>query len=283
MTTSRSATLVRRWVALYTAGLPADIRDARREEIAADLWSQAQEAERLGAAGTPASDVLGRLVFGLWADITWRLEQGLGLRGQPVNRSLSRGTRIIAALAIIGGAALAAGLALTLALVAAAPDGTFGSIDYNATAFIASRLVYDGAVVIVSIALWGLTFRFQDRIPGGVALLGCLGGFGGMLSAMGAYPLLLLLPIGSAVVAWDLARFGAMPRTVAIVHAMAAVAFFVVVVAAVMYWESLANWPIGAMGVLLLPYPLTWVVIGAVLLRGQPLADHPVSSVEVPR
>ncbi len=61
MTAGRSAGLVRRWVALYTLGLPHDIRDARREEIEDDLWCQAHEVDPEVASG----DVLGRLVFGL--------------------------------------------------------------------------------------------------------------------------------------------------------------------------------------------------------------------------
>ena len=109
MTTGRSATLVRRWVALYTHGLPVDVRDARREEIAADLWSQAHDAARVDPSA-PADDVLGRLLFGLWADITWRLEHGRRVRGRPVLRSLSTGTRIIAALAIVGGLAFVVAL-----------------------------------------------------------------------------------------------------------------------------------------------------------------------------
>jgi len=97
MTAGRSAGLVRRWVALYTLGLPADIRDARREEIEDDLWCQAHEVDPEAASG----DVLGRMVFGLWADITWRLEQRHRARVRPVLRSATMGTRIIAALAII--------------------------------------------------------------------------------------------------------------------------------------------------------------------------------------
>jgi hypothetical protein len=282
MTISRSATLVRRWVALYTAGLPADIRDARREEIAADLWSQAQEGERLGAPGTPATDVLDRLLFGLWADITWRLEQGLGVRGRPVQRSLTMGTRIIAALAIIGGAAFTVAMAIIMAKVSSAPDGTFSTLDYSSTEVVATFMVSNGAIVMLSIALWGLIFRFTEQVRGGVALVGSVGGFGGVLSAMGAYALLVLLPIGSAAVVWDLSRFGAMPRRVAIVHTMAAIAFFVIVVASLtnsLFWTS----PIGALAVLAVPYPLTWIVIGAVLLRGQPVTDQPVASLEVPK
>jgi hypothetical protein len=275
MTTSRSATLVRRWVALYTRGLPADIRDARREEIAADLWSQAQDAERIdGSTGAPSDEVLGRLLFGLWADVTWRLEQRHRHRTRQLPRTLSTGTRILAALAIIGGATLAAGSALTLALVAAAPDGTWSTVDYNAIDFIVSRVVYNVGLVLVSIALWGLIFRFQDRMREGVALAGVVGGFGGMVSAMGAYTLLLLLLAGSAVVTGGLSWFGALPRSLAVVHAVAAVAFFAVVAASVINWQTLAHSPMGALGILVLPYPLTWIAIGVALHRGQPAPDQ---------
>jgi hypothetical protein len=36
----RSVGIVRAWVRLYTLGLPADLKDARRDEINADLWSR---------------------------------------------------------------------------------------------------------------------------------------------------------------------------------------------------------------------------------------------------
>ena len=185
------------------------------------------------------------------------------------------GTRILAALAIIGGAMLEVGLVFTLALVAGAPDGTFGTVDYNAPQYVASMLVYMGAVVTLSIALWGLIFRFQDRVRGGVAMVGVLGGFGGMLSAMGAYALLPLLVVGSAAVTLELSRIGAMSRSVAIVHTVAALAFLVIDVAALVNWSTFANSPVAALGVLVLPYPLTWIGIGVALLRGQPASDRP--------
>jgi len=53
MTAGRSAALVRRWVALYTVGLPRDLRDTRRAEIEDDLWSQAHD-ELVHATGSGA-------------------------------------------------------------------------------------------------------------------------------------------------------------------------------------------------------------------------------------
>ena len=278
MTAGRSAGLVRRWVALYTAGLPADIRDARREEIEDDLWCQAHEVDP-----EVASDgVLGRLVFGLWADITWRLEQRHRARVRPVLRSATTGTRVVAAFSIIGGAALTVTLAIAMALVSSAPDGTFNTLDWRATDVTVMLMVFSGSVLLLSIALWGLIFRFNDRMGGNVALAGSVGGFGGMLMAMGAYQLLVVLPIGSAAVVWDLSRFGVLPRSVAIVHALAALAFFIILVAGLTRSLIGVTSPISALAVLIVLYPLTWIVIGAALLRGQPVAG-PVARVEAPR
>ncbi|HEX8770974.1 MAG TPA: hypothetical protein VF711_09425 [Acidimicrobiales bacterium] len=39
------AAIARRWAATYTFGLPAETRDRRREEIAADLWEQQHDDE----------------------------------------------------------------------------------------------------------------------------------------------------------------------------------------------------------------------------------------------
>ncbi len=36
-----AAWLARKWVNLYTIGLPIDVKKFRREEIASDLWEQA--------------------------------------------------------------------------------------------------------------------------------------------------------------------------------------------------------------------------------------------------
>ena len=57
--------MVRAWVRLYTLGLPADVRDRRREEVASDLWEQQHEAG--------AGSVWLRVAGGMPADVTWRL------------------------------------------------------------------------------------------------------------------------------------------------------------------------------------------------------------------
>jgi hypothetical protein len=69
--------LTRRWVRLYTAGLPPEIREARRAELESDLWEQDHEAAAAGVRPTmTAMQVLHRLVRGLPADLSWRQQQG---------------------------------------------------------------------------------------------------------------------------------------------------------------------------------------------------------------
>lgn len=73
MTLTRTARLVRRWVELYTRGLAAELRDARRAEIESDLWAQAEEAENVGRGSSSVEvEMLTRLALGMPADIGWR-------------------------------------------------------------------------------------------------------------------------------------------------------------------------------------------------------------------
>ena len=72
----RSAAAVRAWVAWYTGRLPVEIAAARRELVEADLFEEARAAEWLGETGALGRQRVSRLVRGIPADLTWRLEQG---------------------------------------------------------------------------------------------------------------------------------------------------------------------------------------------------------------
>ena len=82
--------LTRRWVRFYTAGLPTEVREARRAELESDLWEQEQEQEA-GAAGrrptTTALHVLPRFMLGIPADLSWRQQRG----GSKIFRKAGRG------------------------------------------------------------------------------------------------------------------------------------------------------------------------------------------------
>jgi hypothetical protein len=83
--------LTRAWTAIYTRGLPADLRAERREEIDCDLWEHQRLADlrRQPVTGT-AVEILLRLLLGMPADIFWRFEAGAiarSERGTKVNDS----------------------------------------------------------------------------------------------------------------------------------------------------------------------------------------------------
>jgi hypothetical protein len=73
--------IVRAWTRVYTLGLDAALRDARRAEIESDLWEQVHEPEY----STRAIDVWGRLLLGIPDDVRWSLGQrSLPLLGRVV-------------------------------------------------------------------------------------------------------------------------------------------------------------------------------------------------------
>jgi hypothetical protein len=70
-----AAHLVASWTHLYTAGLPAPVRDRRREEIGADLHGQLEDARsRRERPAMTAAVMISRLVRGTWHDLSWRHE-----------------------------------------------------------------------------------------------------------------------------------------------------------------------------------------------------------------
>jgi len=70
------AGLTRGWVTLYTAGMAADDRDARRADVESDLWDHQATNTELGVpAFVTAIEMLGRWLIGIPADISWRYER----------------------------------------------------------------------------------------------------------------------------------------------------------------------------------------------------------------
>ena len=102
MNGSPVATLVRGWVDLYTRGLPADLRDARRDEVADDLWCEQDEAAAAGrSARSLDADLFRRLLFGLPADVSWRLAYRRAPTAASLAKSSSMSTRTLGTLAIV--------------------------------------------------------------------------------------------------------------------------------------------------------------------------------------
>jgi hypothetical protein len=58
-----------RWTALYTRGLARPVAERRREEIASDLF---EHAAAVGDGRAQQRNVLGRVLWGIPADLSWR-------------------------------------------------------------------------------------------------------------------------------------------------------------------------------------------------------------------
>jgi TonB family protein len=70
---------VRCWTRIYTWGLPAALREARREEIESDLWESAHDAQM--TQSEVVMQMLMRTILGAMDDLAWRVAH------LPVTRS----------------------------------------------------------------------------------------------------------------------------------------------------------------------------------------------------
>ena len=143
--------LVRRWAALYTRGLPADVRDRRLLELESDVWEHLHDADERNVRRA----VFGRFLRGIPADVWWRYHTLLeSRRARPRSQNMStslRGNWWVILTAILG----VVPLGLSLAMLATVSGG--GAI----------RLVgVAGATVSGALLIGGLIRRQSDLIGG---------------------------------------------------------------------------------------------------------------------
>jgi hypothetical protein len=284
MNTRRSAALVRRWVSVYTLGLAPEIKQRRRDEIDDDLWSQAQEATEAGRADRSlAGEILARLVFGVPADVSWRIEQRRFGKPRPGHeRSLAMHAPGRGLLAIIGGIAWAS---WPIAQVVGREWGTEGPMT------LILILIVGGGPWVLAAATIGLAFVAQDRIRPGVLAIGVLGALiGAFSSVVGAYAAIVALPVASATVLYELGRIGAIGPWAARAHIITAA--LVLIAAGLLWLPGFLDNPATAVPALSLrelverravfdlvgfPYGLSWITIGWSLLRGRSVATDKIS------
>jgi hypothetical protein len=257
MNGSPVAGLVRGWVSLYTRGLPADARAARRDEIDDDLWCQHAEAAAAGrSARSLHADLFLRLLLGMPADLSWRLTHRRAPT-PPSKVSSPMNTRTLGVLAVYAGASPA----LLGILLYAMGDALW-------TSGVALVLTF-GAIFAFPAAALGLAWRFSDHI-------GPLGAIGAILVTLGlaliilAPPASVVLPVGSAMLMWDLARIGVLSRRIAIAQLVLAILAIGLGLLRVLLGPGQTTIPPVAIGVALYAYLLSWVAIGVSLIRGVP-------------
>ena len=260
MNGSPVAGVVRGWVSLYTRGLPAELRGSRRDEIDDDLWCEHAEAAAAGrSARSLDADLFLRLLFGMPADVSWRLAYRRSPTPSSLDGSSSMSTRTLGMLAIVAGSFPG----LLMILYQPMGDALWASGG--------GVVLLLGSFVAFPAAALGLALRFQDR-------LGPLGAVGAILVTVGIALIIgaidvgpvpragfVVVPVGSAMLMWDLARAG-VARRAAIAQLLASV----VVIGLALLGPGQTSIPPIAIGVALYAYLLSWVAIGVSLIRGVP-------------
>jgi hypothetical protein len=80
--TERTVALAARWVACYTRRLPTRVAQARRDELASDLWEHSHDTrERTVSQLWVALSIARRVVCGVPADLSWRFAQLVSAQG----------------------------------------------------------------------------------------------------------------------------------------------------------------------------------------------------------
>lgn len=263
MNGSPVAGLVRGWVSLYTRGLPADARAARRDEIDDDLWCEHAEAAAAGrSARALDADLALRLMFGIPSDISWRMTFRAERAPTSPPRSTSVDPRVIGAFAIIGG------LAWEMLMILAIPVG--GDALFAEGGALVVVGFYAGVVAFPATAFF-LAWLFQDEVR-------LVGTFGALLVMQGVIILgfssfFLPLAAGSAMLTRRLAGIGAVPPFVPVVQAATAILFTIGLSLGLWFdlWSGPGIQSRALAAVLFAPYLLSWVAIGVSLIRGVPL------------
>ena len=257
MNRSFATRVVLGWVSLYTRGLPAEARLARRDEIESDLWSQREEARSICRSGLSlAVEILARLILGIAADVSWRLERGQE-PDKRIERTADKATRFVALTAIVGGIAWAAGVVDWMVTAATDPGVKIWEMPLLA----ALGMI---ALVALSLSLGGLGYLLLSRLEASVGLIALLGACCGVMTALGSPSLVVFLPVASVVTMLDLPRVHALGWLPALLHAASAPAILVGVAA--YSDESL----VGIAGLWFFIYCMSWVAIGLDLLAGFP-------------
>ena len=187
--------LVRGWVRLYTAGLPADVRDARREEIDGDLWEQAREAALMARPTSTLGWQVGlRLLLGVPADLLWRFDRA------RTNRSSTEGRPAMETFAMrspLGRATLAVMALLVVATIAVV---VVHQIDRNSSTQIIGQgllnnVLYPSSVAVgLVLTVSGLGLIRRAPWPGAVLAVG-----GSWVPALMLFWLILPLFIAAGV------------------------------------------------------------------------------------
>jgi hypothetical protein len=242
--------------------MPAELRSARRDEVDDDLWCQHEEANAVGRSPQSLGvELFLRLLLGIPADVSWRLAHARTAAAPVPERSSSLSTRVLGTIIVLAAASWVMLVLIMVVFGLSSWEGPMGPFMLGATV---------GGGLAFAVAAFGLLWRFQEQLGVSGAVGGAAAGLGAIASAFQGAWAITLLPLGSAALVWDLARIGVQSRGISIIHGLSAIALVVPILG------SLID-PMIILVVLAVPYPLTWLAIGASLLRGVPRHVEPAA------
>lgn len=142
------------WVGWYTRGLPPDDAERRRAEIASDLWEHERDASHAGLTGLAISvEVLGRVLSGVPADLSWRRT----VNRQPRTRLVNGGKHVSKPSARLEGVFLVL-VAFNIAVAAAMLPMTGSNVLDGARALVVVAVLVTGLMLRSRAPLWSLGF-----------------------------------------------------------------------------------------------------------------------------
>ena len=124
-------------------------------------------------------------------------------------------------------------------------------------------------------AMLGLVMAYQDSIRGPIAAAAAIAAAGGAISIFGPYGLILLLPLGSGLLIWELCRSNVFGRWLTWFHLGAAALLIVIGIVGTANAASLVPGSAVALALALLMglYGLSWITIGWTLLSAPLVAE----------
>ena len=178
--------MVNAWLAFYTAGLAAGVRQDRRDEVRSDLWEHRDDAERHGRpVGSIEAEIALRCLRGMGADVAWRRRQQHA-RPLPARVAIGMGWTVAAlgcALLVVVPAGIVAGYAISPAMRS---DPHWIPFLLTGTAIVAVQVFGMALAVrrrrlgltVVGVGLWSvvaaMTWAWPIVVPAAVASSGGL-------------------------------------------------------------------------------------------------------------
>jgi hypothetical protein len=176
-------------------------------------------------------------------------------------RTGTSGARIVALLAMLGGAGLLVAMVTMFGALARTPPLTWAGLWADPVLGVVMFVGGTGGYIALCVALAALGLAIgpaRDPLVASVAALGAIGGAFGVLGFPVGY---LAMFSAALIVAIHLARIGRLPTPIAVVHASALLGSIVVVV----LWGQNAS--LGLADLIVFLYPVSWIAIGLALYR----------------